>query len=151
MFNTIVVLLATANLLVCRISSLKLTPVQRTKHRLDISEECDKFLSAVQSAYKKVLDDEMHAIDRRVTLDSDELKKLRLLVNRWNTIDDKLRDINALSVPQNKVCRYLNHPSCMHSNMAILFIESYLRGCSLLLSVEQDTHRKAAFAQRRSP
>jgi hypothetical protein len=103
MISKLVVLLVTCNLLVCRVSSLKLTPVQRTKHRLDIHEECEKFLSAVQNAHNKVLEDEMNVIDQRVTLDSDELKKLRLLVNRWNSIDDKLRDINALSATQNKV------------------------------------------------
>jgi len=102
MISTLVVLLATCNLLISRVYSLKLTPVQRTKHRLDIHEECEKFLSAVQNAHKKVLEDEMNVIDQRVTLDSDELKKLRLLVNRWNSIDDKLRDINALSASQNK-------------------------------------------------
>jgi len=103
MISKLVVLLVTCNLLVCRVSSLKLTPVQRTKHRLDIHEECEKFLSAVQNAHNKVLEDEMNVVDQRVTLGSDELKKLRLLVNRWNSIDDKLRDINALSATQNKV------------------------------------------------
>jgi len=151
MISTLVVLLATCNLLISRVYSLKLTPVQRTKHRLDIHEECEKFLSAVQNAHKKVLEDEMNVIDQRVTLDSDELKKLRLLVNRWNSIDDKLRDINALSASQNKVCELtFTHRAFLIDDRILSFIsiEPNLRGYPLLLGDEQGHHRKAAGEER---
>ena len=73
------------------VHGLKLTPVQRTTQKVDITDEVKIISSSVQNAYLVIKQHEVALIEPKVTLKSDEIINLTSLISRWHMMEEKLQ------------------------------------------------------------